>query len=118
MKANANEAGPTPGPWTLLADDGYRVNGREVYNRVVAGDRDVARVAGIAADKHGDANARLIAAAPDLLAALRALLPLAERGRASVLSESSDEERSGHADGFDATIEDARAAIAKARGVS
>jgi hypothetical protein len=52
------------------------------------------------------ANARLIAAAPDLLEALRALLPLAEFG--------AREQSPPYADGH--LIDAARAALAKAEG--
>lgn len=105
---NTNDkAGPTPGPWALLADEGYRVNGREVHNRVVAGNREIARVAGVAADKHGEHNARLIAAAPDLLAACEAALGL--------LVGYDDKLNPKHSAPVFSTL---RAAIAKARGAS
>ena len=108
----------TPGPWTagneLNSERPGSVPVVALVRDSLGGRMHVAFVNGKAGEQ--EANAALIAAAPDLLAALRALLPLAERGRASVLSESSDEERPGHADGFDATLEAARAALARATG--
>jgi len=58
----------------------------------------------------GNANARLIAAAPDLLAALLKVLPLAETYLRTVPGTADHKTA--------ATIATARAAIAKAEGVS
>lgn len=92
---------PTPGPWVL---------GKQHKSRVEIGSKDhswtdLARVVTIMSDGHmsaeGLANARLIAAAPDLLAALEAMIP-----------EGWDDGAMDHMPG----IKQARAAIAKARG--
>lgn len=84
----------TPGPW--VGQTGHRTDLiRGIHAR---GGRLVVRFGGIAAPTSGEgqANARLIAAAPDLLAALKAALSVADR--------ATDE--------FDL----ARAAIAEAEG--
>lgn len=73
----------------------------------------------VVGDKHRvalEAEKRLIAAAPDLLAACETLTPLVERAFDFLLRNSHPEERDGHADGLEAMISEARAAIAKARG--
>jgi len=65
----------TPGPWTIGDANGYRATS------VLAGDNSVADVYGLPLHQHiskfveceGLANARLIAAAPDLLEALKVL---------------------------------------------
>jgi hypothetical protein len=66
-------------------------------------------------DKQRDevrANARLIAAAPDLAAALQALIPLAEEGiRAWAPLALEDELEAAHT-----LVEQARAALAKVEG--
>lgn len=58
------------------------------------------------------------AAAPDLLAALEGLLPLAEAGIPALVARSHPEEQSGHEDGCIAMLDAARAAIAAAKGVA
>ena len=95
----------TPGPWTARiqknkshADLGWIIehsNGRIGWASLAYADTN--REAG-ADDPSREANARLIAAAPDLLAALEGVLRVADRATVE----------------FDA----ARAAIAKARGQS
>ena len=57
---------PTPGPW--------HCNGQTVYGPLTEGDRDYICTCGdVVHDEHA-ANARLIAAAPELLAALREIM--------------------------------------------
>lgn len=93
-----NETKHTPGPWELA----YELDGDGDAVRVSrAGHNfDVALVYGHGGDALSDhernANARLVAAAPDLLSALRAVVEIADRKTVE----------------FDA----ARAAIAKAEG--
>ena len=56
----------TPGPW--------HCNGQTVYGPLTEGDRDYICTCGdVVHDEHA-ANARLIAAAPELLAALRGIM--------------------------------------------
>jgi hypothetical protein len=67
----------TKGLWQLEADPDYSVNGRQVFNRVTAKAFDgswkqICRVAG-GSPQSRDANAQLIAAAPELLDALKGL---------------------------------------------
>lgn len=83
----------TPGPWALCYDTRPRME----WNITVVreNDRNYA-VCFMTSDGPSEANARLITAAPDLLAALKGVLRVADR--------ATDE--------FDA----ARAAIAKAEG--
>jgi len=61
--------GHTPGPWWVDDDPGEGVEVQDGFGRTASvwGDEDTAK-----------ANARLIAAAPDLLAALKAHLPWQE----------------------------------------
>jgi hypothetical protein len=103
-----------PGPWqyrTLPHDDWGTVhasNGPIVAHALSGSwdviDYDAHRTAGT--DPY-EANARLIAAAPDLLAALKRLLATINPGNA-------DE----HAVGCNCVIHEARAAIAKATGAA
>jgi len=71
----------TPGPWQLVAADDYEIHSDavpEAFPHHCKGDdlgRFVALI-GNRADDFGRANARLIAAAPELLEALRELLDL------------------------------------------
>jgi hypothetical protein len=68
----------TPGPWTDYRATATRAPGVSVDIWHVNGDRDTTHVAnGI----YSEANARLIAAAPDLLAALEALAATARTFR-------------------------------------
>lgn len=80
----------TPGPWT-------------VDNQYIHGP-DGIRFLAVAGDGAGQANARLIASAPELLEALEAVLPDLEHYVAT------------HGPGPDKRLAIARAAIAKARG--
>ena len=95
----------TPGPWAVDADD-------EPYAGIVEGTRignDTWTVAMALADvpaleREVEANARLIAAAPDLLDSLRSILGLAEIKYGNL-----------HAD-VTVEFDKARAAIARATG--
>ena len=88
----------TPGPWNFAKSD---IDGRySIYgNGPLAYCGDTGAVNG-----DGEANARLIAAAPDLLVALKALVGEADLGEVDL----DDDDR--------AKLEQARAAIAKATG--
>jgi hypothetical protein len=96
----------TPGPWKV--DQQRRAHGYNVA--VFSGDIAVADVPGIgkdpANDPEADANARLIAAAPELLGALDDLAWIVEAGRVEPVARAEVDER----------LERARAAIAKAEG--
>lgn len=93
------ESKPTPGPWRPVIIIDYRH-----AIRVVNDEGEVARVVcgGDVSREEAEANARLIAAAPDLLATLEALLPAV-----------GEFPRDPYTLGL---VEDARAAIRKARG--
>lgn len=90
----------TPGPWTVKPEKLF--NGQHVAGRsaeVVSGDCTIAKVVRFGqkpCDPISEANARLISAAPDMLAALEAVVRVADRKTVE----------------FDA----ARAAISKAKG--
>lgn len=88
----------TPGPWNWAKSD---IDGKySIYgNGPLAYCGDTGAV-----DGDGEANARLIAAAPDLLAALEALVGEADLGEVDL----DDDDR--------AKLEQARTAIAKATG--
>lgn len=93
----------TPGPWRT---------GEKVPQAVYAGEDIICLCDSMSELSHGEeaANARLIAAAPELLEALQAILPIAEEYR-------KGGEYSGSADIRDwPEITCARAAIAKATG--
>lgn len=97
----------TPGPWAAgraIPEDG-------AVSRIVrAGDDHIAVVMDLedAAQEAAD-NARLIAAAPELLAALNALLNLSVKGHALA-------DRLQFSDSGRAILNQARAAIARATG--
>jgi hypothetical protein len=107
-----NEAKHTPGPWHVNGDCwvGFDRNNAE------AGGYQFCAVAHVM-ERIGclDANARLIAAAPDLLAACKDLMPHAERA-----IKTLNEQMIGslYPSINTATLERARAAIAKAEGKS
>ena len=81
----------TPGPWTATGnggeDEAYLVVKRDNHSDILS---HIARMYDVwICDEHGGtakANARLIAAAPELLAACRAIAQLADgQGRANML---------------------------------
>jgi hypothetical protein len=96
----------TPGPWTATPSDPaegvecFWISVNQQYPPPLRGFRvrDIASVHGARTEEE-IANAALIAAAPDLLAALRAMLAVAERRKTSTFRTIADT---------------ARAAIAKA----
>jgi hypothetical protein len=101
----------TPGPWTVT-DDWYigHAHGGGTFAEV----KSCARVPTQAHDEHR-ANARLIAAAPEMLAALRAIL--AEPYGCSLCDSGKPRNPSkGHQ--ADCPFEAARAAITRAEGKS
>lgn len=102
----------TPGPWVAGPPatgldpcvERYIHAGGELVARAVAGYLPNRRLAGDL-----EANARLIAASPDLLAALRRVLTVGNRSDFSIKQNRDD---------FDAAIRDGWRAIAKAEGES
>lgn len=104
----------TPGPWFIDdQSDDYEmaIVGHPTWPCTRNGKRGVWDVCKIETDTEDTkANARLIAAAPDLLEALRALLPIAR-----LYMESGDvQTRAIKAHDFAAEMASANAAIAKA----
>src|SRR5687767_11250576 len=90
----------TPAPWTVQPMDSYwRINAANPRGRIVTLAEVRPRPVGF-----GEANARLIAAAPDLLAALEAFT------QAPIIFDAGD------FDAIAAVQLQARAALAKARG--
>ena len=102
----AREAGHTPGPWSLQHDALYRrgflVRDKGGQGYVVAACDSIANTGAKYVNESLEANARLIAAAPELLTALIKI----ERGVRLWMTEGVSE----------ADMTDARAAIAKAKG--
>ncbi len=100
------KAAHTPGPWIADLGEAYRVRAQQDGGQVAIM-MSLKGQHGLAGRRSGDevaANARLIAAAPDLLEALIAITNQLER-----IGDTRE-----HKDG--AFIRDARAAIAKATG--
>jgi len=95
----SNEVRHTPGPWKAVLVEGHRLGGR---NGAARYDVLAMNPPDFVADRLTEANARLIAAAPDLLAACRAVLECLGRTLAP--------------DYLPETRELLRAAIAKAEG--
>ena len=98
--------GHTPGPWTLhgWADNDYEINAAlDTVCNVPGFDDDT-----VDADR-AEANARLIAAAPELLAACR--MPRACLADWCEIAEDDDQRDDDHQ-----AMRDAQAAIAKAEG--
>ncbi len=100
----------TPGPWRYeRATDGFRAPDKDDFQIVAQNSVCPGTVWGGAFTPEGKANARLIAAAPDLLEALKAL--------------ATAHQQTIEGEGFDAehcdcpVLDDARAAIAKATRV-
>lgn len=118
----------TPGPWRVVTRLGFYKPKSKVYvvgeeiNPALASTPDACEHAPLIAEieyhrfgsadrwpvarEEQDANARLIASAPDLLAACEALLPIVE---------SMDD---GDGDGLPSCVVAARLALARARGQS
>ena len=90
----------TPGPWILQTED----NGRFVH--VTDSATEGVRIAMQRTTEEGYANARLIAAAPELLAMLEKLVPTPPDLGELDLGEEDN-----------ALLDEARALIAKAKGV-
>ncbi len=98
----------TPGPWA--ADKFSRGDDYTPTNcRVTSGKKEIACAFYGATDGEREANARLIAAAPELLAALEGLLD-AYAPRAGETAKNNGEES------LHCSVREARAAIAKAKG--
>ena len=97
-----NETTPTPGPWEVayLDHNGQRVVKGEHIEIATCWHHSVGAI-----EKEMEANAHMIAAAPDLLAALKWFIDDID-GTHTVMVE------------FDENVERARAAIAKALGKS
>ncbi len=98
----------TPGPWHVGA-------GSRGVRDVMASDRAIARLYADDAPSRGcdvparvDADARLIAAAPDLAAALARLVELADD------PEAQDDDATAHPEAMRLALDAARAALAKA----
>jgi hypothetical protein len=81
---------PTPGPWSVVPDERTYNNGYmdlvdvQGYDIVAENGYSVVGSEGISTSDEDYANARLIAAAPDLLAALQTLLDAVNGHRVTV----------------------------------
>jgi len=99
----------TPGPWDI--SQGYIwASARKVANL-----SDGTAFEGAWTDPEQNANASLIAASPDLLAALRAVLPLAQEAMAA-RRHGGDPDDAATLAMFEADMAAAVGAIAKAEG--
>ena len=108
-----SETKHTPGPWRVAPRSDYP---EHADINVDAGTRGYVALCGKAGDEEAEANARLIAAAPELLDALRETL----RALESHLDESCRDHGLGHRDMLCSCnqheVVRARAAIAKTEG--
>jgi hypothetical protein len=112
--ADATLPSHTPGPWRVSDFDHTEIIMNDLAGTYIAGVRDEA-----IPYEEARANARLIAAAPELLAALKDARETIERDAQRLRAcaeQSHPEERDGHMDGANALIEQVDAAIAKAGG--
>lgn len=94
----------TPGPWEMCYDKGST---RDILSRKHGG-ICVVRRAGVHNDATYNANARLIASAPELIAALIAMVEAEDA--------SCDDFGAEQIDAIERAMEQARAAIAKTKG--
>ena len=109
----------TPGPWTCTIDD----EGFNVFQDDPKHPGNGDHIMCIAGNPESEANARLIAAAPELLAMLRDMIGLLDANAYALACKAGteghdDEPEPKSIDGFNRNprIERARAAIAKAEG--
>lgn len=105
MEVNVDIGKHTPGPWTVGETRRYKhsggIDGTEVavhYGPAESRGNCIAFAYGHGASGDAEADARLIAASPDLLGQLRRIVAMIDP------------------EGHDVNFDDARAAIAKARG--
>lgn len=91
----------TPGPWAVSSHHGRLTVATHDGSMIIADCR-------VASDDEFQANARLIAAAPEMLAALRYAVDVIEEAAGGRESQLSSDEQ--------AALAQARAAIAKANG--
>ena len=108
----------TPGPWTAVKNSAYwEIDGPDDFGGVAdtcassAGEPDFGRSMAL-----GEANARLIAAAPDLLAACKAALELAEGDDPGAGCDTREEAEAARCRWRESIEQSIRAAIAKAEG--
>ncbi len=102
----------TPGPWRLDAEEVATVLGPDGFMTADCLILSVRK--GAPTDKRCRANAHLIAAAPDLYAAVKAAVEAYDEMVASLGDDDTSEPAPGSLDSPDITL--ARAALAKARG--
>jgi hypothetical protein len=103
-----SESKHTPGPWIVDTADSVRVLANDTRATIVA------NVTGAVSNPTAIADARLIAAAPDLLAACRVFANLSEYR--NLINEMAMVLRPYERDAFKAAFQSASAAIAKAEG--
>lgn len=106
----------TPGPWFVNPDHGMLVMARITENADFAGKQLV--VANVdyqqtVAGGSKNANARLIAAAPELLAVLEKILPLAEAEAANLDASVDSPDADKRAEKAALDCQDARTILAK-----
>lgn len=106
----------TPGPWTAERDPCHFDTLSEVYGGEAQGKSRqlMVSVGGLAEWQEQEANARLISAAPDLLAAMDELIAVSSR--AVRLSSEHDNFKLYAMEPMHHAIEVARAAVSLARG--
>lgn len=107
-----NEAKHTPGPWWVEVDTDPEASWERKWPTIHAEKYEVVGCEGLYGDYETDmANARLIAAAPDLLDALQGIIGYFDSGNNVPVSQATIKARSDE-------VKSARAAIAKATGGS
>ena len=101
----------TPGPWNVVANDVFSLDNDALICECFSGIRSKPLLSQAVTSAQADANARLIAAAPELLAALEAI------SEGDVMSKKyGPAHMFGHAEVVHEYQAIARAAIAKAKG--
>ena len=106
----------TPGPWNLVSQRANAASGSPVLSEIWSGNYIVARLGALHTDR-AVTDARLIAAAPDLLSALKDILGMAEAhtNRCKALRHNKGKPV---IEAMEADLAAAYAAIRKAEGAS
>jgi len=109
----------TPGPWRIAQDDPYKASESNLYDQkqVTAGEFVITCIPFGRTDelrKEAEANARLIAASPELLEACRFALKYHQHPEE--MEDEAQKKTAGNVAMWEVVVEKLRAAIASAEG--